>query len=115
MAGIIDFPTVVQQALQDFGDLFANEPQRRHFAEYLTGLYVADRKTVSGINAPFANSRDQSCLNRFLRLDTWDTQALKQRRLDLLQQHSDTRYSEHGTIAMDNTSSVFGRCGTRSR
>ena len=104
MAGIIAFPHVVQQALQDFGDLFANEPQRRHFAEYLTGLYVADRKTVSGINAPFANSRDPSCLNRFLHLDTWDGQALNQRRLDLLQQHSDTRSSEHGSIAMDNTS-----------
>lgn len=103
MAGIIDFPTVVQQALQDFGDLFANEPQRRHFAEYLTGLYVAQRKTVSGINAQFANSRDQSCLNRFLHLETWDVQKLNQRRLDLLQQHSDTRYSEHGTIAIDNT------------
>jgi hypothetical protein len=33
MASIIDFPQVVQQALQDFGDLFANEPQRRHFGE----------------------------------------------------------------------------------
>lgn len=103
MAGIVAFPQVVQQALDDFGDLFANEPQRRHFAEYLTGLYVADRKTVSGINAQFANSRDQSCLNRFLHLDTWDTQALNQRRLDLLQRRSDTRYSDHGTIALDNT------------
>ena len=91
MAGIIAFPHVVQQALQDFGDLFANEPQRRHFAEYLTGLYVADRKTVSAINAPFANSRDPSCLNRFLHLDTWDVQMLNRRRLDLLQQHGDTR------------------------
>lgn len=103
MAGIIAFPHVVEQALQDFGDLFANEPQRRHFAEYLTGLYVAQRKTVSGINAQFANSRDQSCLNRFLHLDTWDGQTLNQRRLDLLQQRSDTRYSDHGTIAVDNT------------
>lgn len=103
MAGIVAFPQVVQQALDDFGDLFANEPQRRHFAEYLTGLYVAERKTVSGINAQFANRRDQSCLNRFLHLDTWDVQALNQRRLDLLQQRSDTRYSDHGTIAMDNT------------
>ena len=35
MAGIIDFPTVVQEALQQFGDLLPNEPQRRHLAEYL--------------------------------------------------------------------------------
>jgi DDE superfamily endonuclease len=103
MAGIIEFPQVVQEALRDFGDLFANEPERRHFAEYLTGLYVAARKTVSGINAEFAHTTDQSCLNRFVHLEAWDVQALNQRRLDLLQQEPDTRYSEQGTIAVDNT------------
>src|SRR5262245_18107080 len=46
LAGIIDLPHVVQEARREFGDLFAYEPQRRHFAEYLTGLYVAARKTV---------------------------------------------------------------------
>lgn len=33
MPGIIEFPTVVEQALKDFGDLFSNEPTRRHLAE----------------------------------------------------------------------------------
>src|SRR6478752_1725563 len=103
MAGIIEFPQVVQQALGDFGDLFDNEPQRRHFAEYLTGLYVAARKTVSGINAEFAQTTDQSCLNRFIHLDTWDVHALNQRRLDLLQEDADTRYGESGVLAVDNT------------
>jgi len=103
MAGIIDFPHVVQEALEDFGDLFDNEPQRRHFAEYLTGLFVAARKTVTGINAEFARTTDPSCLNRFVHHEAWDVQALNQRRLDLLQQEPDTRYSDHGTIALDNT------------
>jgi hypothetical protein len=103
MAGIIAFPQVVQEALRDFGDLFANEPQRRHFGEYLTGLYVAARKTVTGINAEFAQTTDQSCLNRFVHHEAWDVQTLNQRRLDLLQQDADTRYSEHGTLAVDNT------------
>lgn len=103
MAGIVAFPEVVQQALRDFGDLFANEPQRRHFGEYLTGLYVAARKTVTGINAEFAQTTDQSCLNRFVHHDDWDTQALNQRRLDLLQRDSATRYHEHGVIPVDNT------------
>jgi hypothetical protein len=103
MAGIIDFPQVVQEALCDFDDLFANEPQRRHFAEYLTGLFVAARKTVTGINAEFARTTDPSCLNRFIHHEAWDVQALNQRRLDLLQQDADTRYSDHGTIAVDNT------------
>jgi len=103
MAGIIDFPHVVQEALEDFGDLFDNEPQRRHFAEYLTGLFVAARKTVTGINAEFARTTDPSCLNRFVHHEAWDVQALNQRRLDRLQQEPDTRYSDRGTIALDNT------------
>ncbi len=103
MAGIIEFPQVVEAALRDFGDLFANEPQRRHFAEYLTGLYVADRKTITGINAQFAQTTDPSCLNRFLHLEAWDVQAINTRRLNLLQKDSDTRYSEHGVIPIDDT------------
>jgi hypothetical protein len=103
MAGIVEFPHVVQEALRDFGHLFANEPQRRHFAEYLTGLYVATNKTVAGINREFATTTDQSCLNRFLTAADWDVKALNQHRLDLLQQQPDTRYSDHGVIPLDNT------------
>ena len=77
MAGIVEFPQVVEEALRDFGDLLPNEPQRRHFAEYLTGLYVADRKNVSAINREFASAGDQSCLNRFLTDATWCQWALQ--------------------------------------
>jgi hypothetical protein len=103
MAGIVEFPTVVQEALRDFSDLFPNEPQRRHFAEYLTGLFVADRKNVSAINREFAQTTDQSCLNRFLTDADWDADRLNRRRLDLLQQEPSTRYSERGVIPIDNT------------
>src|ERR1700685_3754790 len=103
MAGIVEFPQVVQEALREFGDLLPNEPQRRHFAEYLTGLFVADRKNISGINREFAQTTDQSCLNRFLTDAVWDTQQLNQRRLDLLQKDPATRYSAQGVIPIDNT------------
>jgi hypothetical protein len=102
MPGIVEFPQVVQEALQTYGDLFANEPQRRHFAEYLTGLYVAERKTILGIHREFAHTTDQSCLNKFLTAVDWDLDALNQRRLDSLQQDSDLRYSDHGIIPIDN-------------
>src|SRR6266481_4863327 len=84
MAGIVDFPTVVHEALQQFGDLLPNEPQRRHFAEYLTGLFVAERKNVCAINREFAQTTDQSCLNRFLTDADWEVSQLNQRRLDFL-------------------------------
>src|SRR5512140_3368573 len=72
MPGIIEFPKVVQDALDQYGDLFANQCQRRHLAEYLTGLFVAQRKTVLGIHDEFAQTTDQSCLNRFLTEAVWD-------------------------------------------
>jgi hypothetical protein len=103
MPAIVDFPTVVQEALAIFGDLFETEPARRHFAEYLTGLMVAENKTVSGINREFALTTDQSCLNRWLTEVEWDVTALNDRRLAWLQQAPQTRYSVRGVIAIDNT------------
>src|SRR5437667_12751016 len=103
MAGIIGYPQVVAEALREFGDLLPNEPQRHHFAEYLTGLFVADRKNVCGINREFAQTTDQSCLNRFLTEADWDVAQLNRRRLDFLQEDPSTRYSAQGVIPIDNT------------
>lgn len=102
MPGIVDLPQVVQEAMREFADLFVCEPQRRHFGEYLTGLMIAQRKSVSGINREFAVTTDQSCLNRFLTAADWDVAELNERRLKWLQQSSDTRYSNHGVIAIDD-------------
>src|SRR3990172_1987768 len=109
MPGIIAFPTVVEKALEEFGSVFANQPERRHFAEYLTGLLVADRKNVSGINAEFAVTTDQSCLNRWITEVSWDAGVLNQRRVDWLQQFDSTRYSAQGVIAIDNV--LIGHTG----
>ena len=103
MPTIVNFPTVVQDAWDIFGDLFANEPERRHFAAYLTGLMVAAKKTISGINREFVVTTDQSCLNRWLTEVSWDVKALNDRRLEWLQGDPKTRYSSRGVIAIDNT------------
>jgi hypothetical protein len=103
MPGIIEFPTIVQQAVEQFGAVFANEPERCHFAEYLTGLLVAAKKTVTGINAEFAEPTDQSCLNRWLTQVDWDAQALNRQRLAWHQQDPATRYAPSGIIPLDNT------------
>ncbi len=102
MPGIVEFPQVVLDAVEEFGDLFSCEPQRRHFAEYLTGLMVAHNKTITGINGEFAETTDQSCLNRFLTEVDWDEKALNERRLELLQQDATTQYSDQGVIAIDD-------------
>src|ERR671932_806881 len=103
MPSIVDFPTIVQDALTAFGDMFDTEAARRHFAAYLTGLMVAERKTVSGINREFVVTTDQSCLKRGRTEVEWDVHTLNARRLAWLQQASQTRYSVRGVIAIDNT------------
>jgi hypothetical protein len=102
MPAIVEFPQVVLEALPDFADLFSCEPQRRHFAEYLTGLLVARKKNVSAINREFADTTDQSCLNRFLNDVVWNEKALNERRLEILQRDAATRYSDQGVIAIDD-------------
>ena len=91
MPAIVDFPTVVKEALALFGDLF------------VTGLMVAEKKTVSGINRECALTTDPSCLHRWLTEVQWDVTALNDRRLAWLQQAPRTRYSVRGVIAIDNT------------
>ncbi|MFN0122282.1 MAG: transposase, partial [Blastocatellia bacterium] len=103
MPGIVEFPTVVELAVREFGTIFANEPERRHFAEYLTGLLVAAKKNVSGINAEFAHTTDQSCLNRWITEVDWDPVELNRQRLAWLQKDPRTRYAPSGVIAIDNT------------
>ena len=102
MPAIIEFPVIVKEALSEFGSLFANEPERVHFAEYLTGLLVATRKNVSAINREFADTTDQSRLNRWLTEVNWDVQRFNTQRLQWLQKDPSTRYSAQGVIALDN-------------
>lgn len=47
----------------------------------ITGFMVAVRKTLLGINAKFAETTDQSCLNRFMKDATRDVIAPNRRRL----------------------------------
>ena len=103
MPAIIEFPTLVQHAVEEFGAVFANAPERRHFAEYLTGLLVAEKKNVAGINAEFAQTTDQSCLNRWITEVDWDAAKLNAQRLAWLQQDPQTRYASSGVIPIDNT------------
>ena len=103
MPAIVAIPQVVEELLVQFADLFPNEPSRRHFAEYLTGLLVAEHKTVSGIAREFACPPDQSTLNRFLTEAPWDVERINAHRLECLQADPTTCYRQDGVIAIDNT------------
>jgi len=102
MPAIVDFPNVVKEAVGEFGKVFGNEPERVHLAEYLTGLFTAADKNVLAINREFAQTTDQSCLNRWLTEAPWNVKRLNRLRLDWLQKDPSTGYSAQGVIALDN-------------
>jgi len=102
MPSLVEIPEVVSSCMASFADVFACEPQRKHFAEYLTGLMIAANKSVSGISGEFVGGTDQSCLNRFLTSVDWDVEEVNRRRLELLQEEPATRFHDGGVIALDN-------------
>lgn len=81
VVGVIEFPQVVQHSVKQLKDVLANEQPRRHFAKYLTGLMIAYRKSILGINGEFAQTPNKSCRNRFLTEVDWDVEAPNQGRL----------------------------------
>lgn len=100
---IITPPKIVQNALEEFLDpLFKNKPQRKHLANYVTGLMIAENKTVAGMTTEMPNASDQSCLNRFLTEVEWDEQAMNKARIHWLQQFEDTQFHDRGIIALDD-------------
>jgi len=69
MPGIIEYPTVVEQALKEFGEEFANEPERRHFAEYLTGLLVCS------VPCDYLPIRSYAWLRAMQELGAWEREV----------------------------------------
>ncbi len=100
---IVTPPKIVQDALDEFlAPLFKNKPQRKHLANYLTGLMISQNKTVAGMTDEMPNASDQSCLNRFLTEVEWDEHAVNEARIEWLQQSDDTKFHPRGVIAIDD-------------
>jgi len=103
MPAIIHPPTIIQTAMGEFiAEHFDNEPQRKHCTNYLTGLLLAQSKTVAGITEEIVGASDQSCLNRFMNDVDWDHEELNTARIIWLQQSEDTKFHQNGIIALDD-------------
>ena len=84
MVPIVDYPPVVQRYLPHFRPHFANEPQFKHFAEYLTGLIVCWKFSVAFMNSQFVGHRDPSTKTRFLTEVDWPEDRVEETRIGLI-------------------------------
>lgn len=103
MIPLVDFPELVQQYAPHFETVFS-EPALVQFKRYISGLIVAENRTVEGINRLFVfESRNQSSLNRLLTDSPFSLADLNTARLAVLQSVPGTRIKETGVLSFDDT------------
>lgn len=102
MIPITDPPLLVKKYAFKFRALFS-KPQYAHFLKYLTGLIVSTNKTVQGINNNFVDRKDQSNLNLFINESDWDEQALDNRRIELIKEHTQDNNAKDSFLLIDDT------------
>lgn len=109
---IVQFPNIVVNNMSHFASVFATEEQKKHFCEYVTGLIVGDKATVTAINALFFNKNDQSSLNKFVTLASWDEDELNRQRvqLELRRLHQRPISEQAGRLIVDDTMAHHTRC-----
>jgi hypothetical protein len=93
--------------LEEFDSLSYH--QKKHAKTYVTGLAAASSKTVNGIAREVLPAGSERALNKFLTEYDWDKKRLNHERLEKLQDHGETRWSQDGYIIIDD--SVTQRTG----
>ncbi len=106
MLPITDFLSCTDP-LDDFDSL--SHHQIHHAKTYVTGLAAARSKTVAGIAREVLPAKSERALNKFITEYDWDEDQLNHERLEELQKHGQTRWSQDGYIVIDD--SVFQRTG----
>jgi SRSO17 transposase len=87
--------------LDEFDSL--SHHQTHHAKSYVTGLAACRSKTVNGIAREVLPAKGERALNKFLTEYDWDEKRLNHERLDELQKHGKTRWSQDGYVVIDDS------------
>jgi SRSO17 transposase len=77
--------------------------QTHHAKTYATGLAAGRSKTVNGIAREVLPAQSERALNKFLTEYDWDEDEVNHERLQELQNHGETRWSQDGYIIIDDS------------
>ena len=102
MIPITEPPLIVKKVANKFREFF-NKAQYNHFITYITGIIVSNNKTVQGINDSFIEHKDQSALNNFITDSEWDEQAINNRRIELINEHTKDTKAKDSFLIIDDT------------
>jgi len=102
MIPITEPPLIVKKFTDKFKEFFS-KPQYNHLITYLTGLIVCTNKTVQGINDSFIEHKDQSSLNNFITDSEWNEEAINNRRIELINEHTKDVKAKDSFLIIDDT------------
>ena len=102
MIPITSPPLMIKNYALKFTEFFSR-PQFSHFVTYLTGLIVSVNKTVQGMNDNFIGRKDQSSLNNFITDSDWDENAVDDRRIELINEHTKDIKAKDSYLIIDDT------------
>lgn len=74
--------------------------QSKHISRYVTGLITSRKKTISSMNSLFTDNLSSRSMNRLLTESGWD---INTQRIQELQNHNETRWTQHGIAIFDDT------------
>jgi len=101
---VLHHAPVVRSYARNFKDIFANQPEYEHCKNYLTGLFVAERKNYAQIAACLVKGADASNISRFMSSDLWSGPAFNDRRVALISERTKHLDAQHrGALRIDET------------
>jgi hypothetical protein len=77
--------------------------EQHHAKTYTTGLVAASNKTVAGIAREILPAQGKRAVNKFLTEYDWDEDQVNHERLEELQKHGETRWSQDGYVILDDS------------
>jgi hypothetical protein len=81
---ILRHAPVVRSYARNFKSIFANQPEYEHCKNYLTGLFVAERKNYAQIAAVMVKGPDATNISRFMSSTRWSGPEFNDRRAELI-------------------------------
>ena len=101
---VLHHAPVVRSYARNFKDVFANQPEYEHCKNYLTGLFVAERKNFAQIAACLINGADATNISRFMNRERWSGPAFNDARVKLIAARTNKIDAQmRGALLLDDT------------
>jgi hypothetical protein len=101
---VLHHAPVVRSYARHFKDIFATQPEYEQGKNYLTGLFVAERKNYAQIAAGLVKGAEASNISRCMSSELWSGQAFNERRVALLSERTKPLDAQpRGAVLIDDT------------